>query len=88
MEEVYVEDFSSPGCVECPAVKAMLEELSTELECELIIEEVDITTDATRAAQYGIMSVPAIAINGVLKFVGLPDKEELKRAISDELEQQ
>ncbi len=87
MDEVYVEDFTSPGCVECPAVKEMLEELSAELECELIVEEVDITMDATRAAQYGIMSVPAIAINGVLKFVGLPNKEELKEAITDELEE-
>ena len=86
MDEVYVEDFTSPGCVDCPAVKVMLEELSEELECELIIEEVDITTDPTRAAQYGIMSVPAIAINGVLKFIGLPDREELKKAITDELE--
>ena len=50
MEEVYVEDFMSPGCVGCPAVKAMLEELSGELECELIIEEVDITVDATRTS--------------------------------------
>ena len=86
MDEVYVEDFTSPGCVDCPAVKVMLEELSEELECELIIEEVDITTDPTRAAQYGIMSVPAIAINGVLKFIGLPDREELKKAITDEFE--
>lgn len=86
MDEVYVEDFTSPGCVECPAAKKMLEELSTELECELIIEEVDITVDGMRAAQYGIMSVPAIAINGVLKFIGLPDKDELKNAIIDELE--
>ncbi len=86
LEEVYVEDFMSPGCVGCPAVKAMLEELSDELECELIIEEVDITVDATRAAQYGIMSVPAVAINGILKFVGLPDRKELKDAIIEELE--
>lgn len=85
MEEVYIEDFSSPGCVECPAVKAMLEHLSGQLDCELIIEEVDITADPTRAAQYGLMSVPAIAINGVLKFVGMPVKEELKKAILDEL---
>ena len=85
MEEVFIEDFSSPGCVECPAVKAMLEHLSGELDCELIVEEVDITTDPTRAAQYGIMSVPAIAINGVLRFIGLPEKGELKKAILDEL---
>jgi thioredoxin 1 len=85
MDEVYIEEFMSPGCVGCPAVKAMLEELSAEFEEKLIIEEVDITVDTTRAAQYGIMSVPAIAINGILKFVDVPRKEELKKAIREEI---
>jgi thioredoxin 1 len=86
MEEVYVEDFMSPGCVGCPAVSAMLKELSEELDGEITVEEVDITVDTTRAAQYGIMSVPAIAINGMLKFTGVPNKEELKKALIEELE--
>jgi len=88
MEEVYVEEFMSPGCVGCPAVKKMLKELSTELEGDLILEEVDITVDTARAAQYGIMSVPAVAINGILKFMGVPGREELKKAIVDEMERQ
>lgn len=86
MEEVYVEEFMSPGCVGCPAVKEMLEELSIEFEDKLIIEEVDITVDTTRATQYGIMSVPAVVINGILKFVDVPNKEELKKAILEEME--
>ena len=86
MAEVYVEEFMSPGCVGCPAVKEMLKILSEELNGEMIIEEVDITVDTTRAAQYGIMSVPAIAVNGVLKFMGVPKKEELKKALIEELE--
>jgi small redox-active disulfide protein 1 len=86
-EEVYVEEFMSPGCVGCPAVKEMLEELSNEFEGKLIVEEVDISVDTARAAQYGIMSVPAVAINGILKFVGVPDKEELKKAILEEIEE-
>lgn len=86
MEEVYVEEFMSPGCVGCPAVKEMLEELSIEFEDKLIIEEVDITVDTTRATQYGIMSVPAVVINGILKFVNVPRKEELKKAILEEME--
>jgi small redox-active disulfide protein 1 len=86
MEEVYVEEFMSPGCVGCPAVKEMLEELSIEFEGKLIIEEVDITVDTTRAAQYGIMSVPAVVINGILKFIDVPKKEELKKAILEEME--
>lgn len=85
MAEVYVEEFMSPGCVGCPAVKEMLESLSEELNGEITVEEVDITIDTTRAAQYGIMSVPAIAINGELKFMGVPKKEELKNALMEEL---
>jgi len=86
MVEVYVEEFMSPGCVGCPAAKQMLKELSEELKGEITIEEVDITVDTTRAAQYGIMSVPAIAINGELKFMGVPKKKELKKALEEEAE--
>ena len=85
MAEVYLEDFMSPGCVGCPAVKEMLKSLSEELTGKITIEEVDITVDTTRAAQYGIMSVPAIAINGELKFMEVPKKEELKKALQEEL---
>ena len=84
MAELYVEDFMSPGCVGCPAVKEMLKSLSEELSGEITVEEVDITVDSARAAQYGIMSVPAIAINGELKFMGVPKKEELKKALQEE----
>jgi len=84
--EAYIEMFTSPGCANCPAVKKMLKELSNELVGDITIEEVDITVDPTRAAQYGVMSVPAVAINGILKFVGVPKKEELKKAITEELE--
>ncbi len=85
MAEVYVEEFMSPGCVGCPVVKEMLKSLSEELKGEITVEEVDITVDTTRASQYGIMSVPAIAINGELKFMGVPKKEELKKALMEEL---
>ena len=84
MAELYIEDFMSPGCVGCPVVKEMLKSLSEELNGEITIEEVDITVDSARAAQYGIMSVPAIAINGELKFMGVPKKEELKNALMEE----
>ena len=86
MKEVYVEEFMSPGCVGCPQVKEMLKELSNELEGDVIVEEVDITVDTVRAAQYGIMSVPAVAINGILEFVAVPSREELRKALVETLE--
>lgn len=85
MAEVYVEEFMSPGCIGCPVAKEMLKSLSEELGGNITVEEVDITVDTTRAAQYGVMSVPAIAINGELKFMGVPKKEELKKALEEEL---
>ncbi len=88
MGEVYVEEFMSPGCVGCPAVKNMLEDLSKEFGDQLTVEEVDITVDTTRASQYGVMSVPAIAINGVLKFIDVPKKEDLRNAILEEMERE
>jgi len=88
MEEIYVEEFMSPGCVGCPIVKELLKELSGEFGDRLTVEEVDITVDTARAAQYGVMSVPAIAINGILTFVDVPSKEELKKAIVEELERE
>ena len=86
MGEAYVEMFTSPGCVGCPVVKKMLKELSSELKGDINVEEVDITVDPMRAAKYGVMSVPAVAVNGVLKFIGVPSREELKSAIAEELE--
>lgn len=88
MKEAYIEMFTSPGCVGCPTVKKMLEELSKELEGDITVEEVDVTIDSARAIQYGIMSVPAVAINGILKFTGVPSREELKNAIIEELERE
>jgi thioredoxin 1 len=85
MAEIYIEEFMSPGCVGCPQVKEMLKILSGELDGDITVEEVDITVDTARAAQYGVMSVPAIAINGDLKFIGVPKKEELKNALKEEL---
>lgn len=86
MGEAYIEVFSSPGCANCPAAKKMVKEVSSELEGDITVEEVDITVDPTRAAQYGIMSVPAVAINGILKFIDVPNREELRKAIIEELE--
>ena len=86
MGEAYIEMFTSPGCADCPAVKKMLKKITDKLKGDITVEEVDITSDPTRAAQYGVMSVPAIAINGILKFVGVPSGEELERALVEELE--
>jgi len=42
--------------------------------------------DREKAIEYNLMAVPAIALNGVVKFVGAPTKEELVSVIKEELQ--
>lgn len=71
-----VEVFTSPSCPYCPMAEQVVEEAKKEIG-EMDVEVVNIMTDRQRAIDYGIMAVPAIAINGVVEFVGAPSKEEL-----------
>ncbi|MBZ9571160.1 MJ0307 family thioredoxin [Methanobrevibacter sp. TMH8] len=72
-----VEVFTSPSCPYCPMAEQIVEEAKREIGSEMEVEVVNIMTDRQRAVDYGIMAVPAIAINGVVEFVGAPTKEEL-----------
>lgn len=72
-----VEVFTSPSCPYCPMAEQVVEEAKREIEEEMNVEVVNIMTDRQRAVDYGIMAVPAIAINGVVEFVGAPNKDEL-----------
>jgi len=47
------------------------------------VEEVNAWEHQDRTAKYGIMGVPAIVINGEVKFVGVPGREDLIKAIKE-----
>ncbi len=44
---------------------------------ELELEEVDVTQRPDVAVRYGVLSTPAIAINGRLEFHGVPSEDAL-----------
>jgi len=48
---------------------------------DFYFEEVDITERPEVAVKYRVMSVPAIAINGRLEFMGVPKEEEFHRRL-------
>jgi len=81
---VKVEIFTSLMCPHCPAAKRVVEEVVSELE-GVKVEHVDVTEEPERAANYGIMAVPTIVIDGEVKFVGTPTKEALKDELSKHL---
>ena len=82
---VKIEVFTSPTCPYCPMAIEVVEEAKKEFGDEIDVEKIDIMVDREKAIDYGLMAVPAIAMNGVVRFVGAPGKEELFEAIRDEM---
>ena len=82
---VKIEVFTSPSCPYCPLAVELVDEVKKEMPDDLEIEKIDIMVDREKAIEYGLMAVPAIALNGVVRFVGAPGKEELVAAIKEEI---
>lgn len=85
---VKVEVFTSPSCPYCPMAVELVEEVKKEMPDNIEVEKIDIMTDREKAIEYNLMAVPAIALNGLVKFVGAPSKEELVIAIKEEIQEE
>ncbi|MGB4611172.1 MAG: MJ0307 family thioredoxin [Methanothermobacter thermautotrophicus] len=83
---VNIEVFTSPTCPYCPMAIEVVDEAKKEFGDKIDVEKIDIMVDREKAIEYGLMAVPAIAINGVVRFIGAPSREELFEAINDEME--
>ncbi|MGF7118852.1 MJ0307 family thioredoxin [Methanobacterium oryzae] len=84
---VKIEVFTSPSCPYCPMAIEVVDAVKKEMQDDIEVEKIDIMQDREKAIEYGLMAVPAVAINGVVKFVGAPEKTELKNAIEEEMQQ-
>lgn len=74
-----VEVFSSPGCAKCNRAKAVLKAVADEIgDARISWREVDILRETDYAVDLGVMSAPAIAIDGVLVFPSLPRPAKLR----------
>lgn len=85
---VKVEAFSSPGCGKCAqardTLKAVVEELG---EKRATWRDVNILEEMDYAVELGILSPPAIAIDGELVFPALPSPNRLRAELIKRLEQ-
>ncbi len=82
---VKIEVFTAPTCPYSPMALEVVEEAKKDLGDSIEIEKVDIMQHREKAVNYGLEAVPAVAMNGVVKFIGAPGKEELMAAIKEEL---
>lgn len=81
-----VEVFSSPGCSKCGHAKAVLKKIADELGPESIQwREVNVLDDLDYAVSLGVLSTPAIAINGELTFASLPSGKKLRQELENRL---
>ncbi len=77
--QLRIEVFSSPGCAKCAHAKKLLKSLADELGGSRIDwREVDILVEIDHAVAMGVMSAPAIAIDGAVVFSSLPSAGKLR----------
>lgn len=85
---IKVEVFSSPGCGKCGRAKKVLCRITEELGGDDIEwREVNILEELDYAVGLGVLSTPAIAIDGDLVFTGLPSTVKLRSALEDRIKE-
>lgn len=79
---IKVEVFSSPGCGKCGHAREVLRKLAAEIG-GVEWREVNVLEEMDYAVALGVMSTPAIAIDGELVFSGLPSAAKLRGALAE-----
>ena len=83
---IKVEVFSSPGCGKCGHAKAVLRKIADEIGGGRIEwREVNVLDELDYAVRLGVLSTPAIAVNGKLVFTALPSAAKLRQTLEQEL---
>ena len=72
-----LEVFTSPGCSKCGRAKARLRDQVDAIGNGVHWREVDVVDKIDHSVDLGVLSVPAIAIDGELVFTGLPSAQRL-----------
>lgn len=81
-----VEVFSSPGCTRCGQAKDVLRKVVEEIGGGRIVwREVSVLEEIDYAVKLGVLSTPAIAVNGKLVFTALPSAKKLRAALEAEI---
>jgi thioredoxin 1 len=88
-EKPVLVDFWATWCKPCLMVAPILDELAEEYDGQVTFTKVDLDQNQKIAANYGIMSIPALIIfkNGepVANVVGARPKAELKKLVESVL---
>lgn len=76
-----VELFRSAGCKRCAAAREALKAAAALAVPGIDWREIDAATDIDYAVALGVMSLPAVAVDGQLAFSTLPSPAQLADAL-------
>lgn len=83
---VVVEVLTASGCGHCQKAKTLAKETIAELgDNRIQYREVNVVEEIDYAVRLGMLSTPAIALDGELVFPAPPSKAKLRQAILDRL---
>jgi len=85
-QQVTVEVLTASGCSRCQKVKTLARDVVSELgDNRVRYREIDVVEEIDYAVELGVLSTPAIALNGELVFSATPSKSKLHQAIQQRL---
>lgn len=76
-----VELFQSAGCKRCAAARDVLKALAERTVPGVEWRIVDAAVEVDYAVAVGVMSLPAVAVDGQLVFSSLPTSDQLSREL-------
>ena len=83
---IQVEVFSSPGCSRCARAKDELRKIVEEFGGDRIQwRDVNVLEEIDYTVSMGVLSTPAIAIDGKLVFGSLPSAKRLRAVLEEQL---
>lgn len=85
-QTVVVEVLTASGCSRCQQARALAREVIAELgDRRIHYREINVLEEIDYAVQLGVLSTPAIALNGELVFSTPPSRARLHQAILERL---
>ena len=77
-----IELFYTPGCQQCADARDGLKATAEELVSGVIWRELNALDELDYAVSLGVVSLPAIAIDGRLVFSSLPTSRQFRRELT------
>jgi predicted thioredoxin/glutaredoxin len=77
-----VELFHAPGCSRCAAAREDLKAAAQKAVTELEWRAVNVLDEMDYAVDHGVLSLPAIVVDGELVFSSLPTPQQLRAALT------